>query len=189
MVIYPSWWICVWESRLIRWWCKRVSQIGKGSEGRKMKIKGEEETWSWDSGNISCNVMAVRKWLEEIASECSTILQFLQHLFKIPYGDTEQNVCGWIFGTNPINRPNAFICVCWSCVLMLPMRSSEYVCFCCSEFCFSTLMSSLVALNSVFHLELFISYLIAYTVHKHPFLAHCLMWGYTDQKSLYHCYS
>lgn len=59
---------------------------------------------------------------------------------------------------------------------MFPVQSLEY-------------MSALVALNSVFHLQVFVLYLIAHTVYKHPFLELRLIWGYMDQTTLFYCYS
>lgn len=82
---------------------------------------------------------AVGKWLDEIASNWTPVLQFLQHLFKIPYWDTEQNVCGWISGTSPSKRPNAIshLCLLVLCTNVSCAVIAVYVYFGCSEFCFS----------------------------------------------------
>lgn len=100
-------------------------------EGKEKHERGTQETWA------QCT--SVGKWLEEIASDWTSILQFLQHLFKILYWDTEQNLCGWTSGTSPSKRPNA---ISHLCLLVLCTKIScavivIYVCFGYSEFCFS----------------------------------------------------
>lgn len=56
------------------------------------------------------------------------------------------------------------ICVRWICVLMFPAQSLHY-------------MSTLAVLNPVFHLYVFVSYLVSYSAYKHLVLAHWLVWG------------
>lgn len=132
-------WICVWENRMVGWRCRRVSRIGKGSKGEKDgDKKGRDTIVGLRKHQLQC--MAVGKWLEEIASDWTPILQFLQHLFKIPYGDTELNVCGWLFGTSPTDRPNTIshLCLLVLCTDVSCAVIGVHVCFGCSEFCFSS---------------------------------------------------
>lgn len=85
--------------------------------------------------------MAVGKWLEEIASGWTPILQFLQHLFKIPYWDTEQNVCSCMSGTSPSKRPNAIshLCLLDMCTDVSSVVIAIYVYSRWPESCFSPL--------------------------------------------------
>ena len=120
---------------------------------------------SWDSGNMSCNV-----WLWEndqtrlhqtghqFCNFCSTFLRSHTEMLS------RMCVAGYLEQVQAKGQMRSVICVCWCCVLMFPVQSLQYT-------------STLVVLNSVFHPEVFISYLVAYTVYKHPFLAHCLIWG------------